>query len=367
MRKTWSERRSDYLTTSLIFVLIAVGFVMLASASSNLGVTKYGDPYYYVKHQALYGFLPGLAGFFITSRIYYRKYLRFALLLLVCTLVLVSLVFTSFGVRINGATRWVALGPLVFQPSELLKLTFILYVAGWLALQAARKRSFFSGLIPFSIVLAFVGGILIAQPATSTVIILMGTALSMYFVSGAKLRYIALLILGVLGILAIVIYLTPYRLERVRSFLTPSANQETSGYHANQALIAIGSGGITGVGYGKSIAKLKYLPEPIGDSIFAVMAEELGFIGGSIVIAAFSALVIRLLILARRAPDPFGELLLVGFACLIGFQAFMHIGAISGVLPLTGMPLPFMSYGGTALAVFMVIGGVAVNASKHVS
>ena len=183
--------------------------------------------------------------------------------------------------------------------------------------------------------------------------------------SGAKLSYLAAAFLGAGLILLLIIYLTPYRWERLVNFFEPEANILSGGFHRNQALIAIGSGGLFGAGFGQSTTKISYLPEPAGDSIFAVIAEELGFVGAGLLILVFLALVLKIFFLSKRAPDKFGELLLIGFGSLIAIQTFAHIGAISGLIPLTGTPLPFISYGGTALAVFMTIGGIVVNVSKY--
>jgi len=207
--------------------------------------------------------------------------------------------------------------------------------------------------------------LLLAQHSTSIVALLMAVAMIVYFVSGAKLTYIASGTLVVIAILSLVIYFTPYRLNRIMSFVRGEADIQASGFQLNQALIAIGSGGLTGVGYGQSTSKISYLPESIGDSIFAVIAEELGFIGVSLMLLVFSVLILKIFLLAHRIRDRFGQLLLIGFGSLIGLQTFMNIAALSGIVPLTGLPLPFISYGGTALAVFMTIGGIIVNISKY--
>jgi cell division protein FtsW len=187
----------------------------------------------------------------------------------------------------------------------------------------------------------------------------------MYFANGAKYSFmLSVVTIGVAGLLT-VSYLTPYRWQRIVTYFKPSENYETSGYHINQALIAIGNGGLTGVGLGQSTTKIKYLPEPIGDSIFAIVSEELGFVGSVAVILIIWLLVARILVLSRKVPHKFGQLLLVGFGCLIGLQAFVNIGAISGLIPLTGMSLPFISYGGTGLTTYMTIAGIIANISKY--
>ena len=358
-------RKPDYLIIFCLAFLVIFGLVTLASASSNLGQIKFEDSLYYLKHQLIYGLGLGTLGFLAAYQINYRRYEKIAAFLLIVSIALLVAVFTPLGFQAGGAERWIKIGPLTFQPAEILKITFILYLSAWLARRGERHKSFHKGFMPLIVVIAIIAGLLFKQPATTTVIIIVATALIIYFVSGAKLRYLAAASLGGIAVIGSLIYFTPYRLERVMSFLQPNANLLGSGYHLNQALIAIGSGGLTGVGFGESTTKIQYLPEPIGDSIFAVMAEEFGFIGSSALIVIFSVLVLKILLLVRKTKDQFGKLLLVGFGSLISIQVFINIAAISGLIPLTGVPLPFISYGGTALAVFMTMGGIVVNISKY--
>lgn len=353
------SKGADSLLVFAVLALIVFGLVMLASASSHLGKTKFDDSYYYLKHQFYFGLLPGLAGLIAGSFIYYRHYQKWALILLLLTLILLLLVFTPLGLRAGGADRWLRFGSFSFQPAELLKISFIIYLSAWLQ----RK----GGFIPFLIIMGAVAFLLLKQPATSTAALLMAAALITYFMSGIRLYQFFLATVIGAGVLILLIYLTPYRWERVITFLNPEADRQASGYHLNQALNAIGSGGLTGVGYGQSTTKIKYLPEPIGDSIFAVIAEELGFVGALGQVALIMLFTGRMLVLARRSPDQFGYLLIVGFASLIALQSFVHIAAVSGVIPLTGMPLPFISYGGTGLFVFMTMTGIVLNISKYTS
>ncbi|TSC82349.1 MAG: Uncharacterized protein G01um101420_360 [Parcubacteria group bacterium Gr01-1014_20] len=361
-----SGHHPDYFLMALIISLALFGLVMLSSASSELGKIKFNDSYYYLKHQAINGLFIGIIGFLIAFKINYQAYKRFALPLLILSLVLLALVFTSLGVKTGGATRWLKIGPVSFQPAEILKLTFVIYLAAWLSNpKNNREKNFWSGFIPFLVIIGVIASLLLLQPATSMVAILIGTALVVYFLGEAKVKFLlAVFGLAILGI-GLIIYLTPYRLERVKTFFSPRSDSLGSSYHINEAQIAIGSGGITGVGYGNSRTKTSFLPAPIDDSIFAVTAEELGFIGSGSLIAVFAALTIRLFWLAKNLRDKFGQLILVGFGSVIGIQSIINIGAISGVFPLTGVPLPFISYGGTALAVFLTIGGVALNISKY--
>ena len=266
----------------------------------------------------------------------------------------------------HGASRWLDLGPFSFQPAELLKLSLVIYLASWLSRKDARQKSFVSGLLPFAAVLCLISVLLVAQHSTSPVVILVVVSLVMYFISGARLGYLAGIVLaGAVG-LGMIVMVSPYRFERVLTFLNPEADSQGSGFHIIQAKTAIGAGGVAGVGYGQSTVK-NYLPEPIGDSIFAVIGEELGFAGSAVLIGLFAFLVIRIFLIAQYISDPFGRLLLVGFGSIIGIQAVVNIGAMSGVLPLTGTPLPFISYGGTNLAVFMTMMGVVINISKYSS
>ena len=360
-----AKRHPDYLIFFCIGFLVIFGLVMLTSASSNLGKTTFNDTYYYLKHQILYGFSLGIVGFFCATKIHYKAYVRFALPALVGSIILLVLVFTPLGIVANKSARWLSFGPIRFQPAEIIKLTFIIHLASWLSGDARRRMHFGKGFVPLLLMVGIIAFLLLKQPSTSTLVMLIVTALAMYFVSGARLRYILALCVGAAVVLMIVIAITPYRFDRIKNFLYPEANLSTGGFHLNQARIAIGSGKLFGVGYGKSTTKLGYLPEPVGDSIFAVISEELGFVGSSVVVGLFLVLVLRIFLVARRAPDTFGELILVGFGTLIAVQAIVNIAAISGLLPLTGTPLPFISYGGTALAVFMTMGGIIVNISKY--
>jgi cell division protein FtsW len=356
----------DYVIIVIFFLLVIFGLVMLSSASSYIGKMRFNDPFYYLKHQLLNGFSVGLVGFIIGYSVYYRRYQNWAFVLLLISLVLLLLVFTKFGLSSGGAERWLRFGPVSFQPAEIMKITYILYLAAWLSSNKLnRRKNLYEGFIPFLIISGLIGGILALQPATSTVAILLGSGLIMYFLSGAPWKYVFVtIVLGFLA-LALLVFITPYRFERVLGFFRYADNQAGIGYHLNQSLIAIGSGQIWGVGYGQSPAKIKFLPDPIADSIFAVIGQELGFIGSATLAIVFAFLIIKIFWLAKNSRDNFGRLSLIGFGTIIAGQAFMHMAAISGLVPLTGVPLPFISYGGTALAVFMTMAGIIANISKY--
>jgi len=358
--------KADLVFIGLVALLTIFGLVMLTSASSDLARLRFGDSFHYLKNQLLHGLVLGILGFLTGAFVYYRRLEKAALPILGLALILMILVFTPLRLEAKGASRWLNFGVITIQPAEIMKLAFLLYLAAWLSKKGGRGKSVEEGFIPFLILTGVVMLLIVLQPATTTAIIIFTSALIMYFVSGARIRFlIATVLLAAIGI-SLLIYFTPYRLERVLTFLKPKTTDELSaGYHINQSLIAIGSGGWFGVGYGNSTTKLRYLPEPVGDSIFAVIAEELGFVGGGLLIAAFGVLVLRGLTLAKKAPDSFGRLLITGFVSLIGIQAFVNIAAVSGLIPFTGVPLPFISFGGTALAVFLTMSGIIVNVSRY--
>jgi len=361
-----SAGKPDYFLMAALCILLVFGLAMLASASSDLGKQLFNNSYYYLEHQLMFGLKLGVAGFLIAYFVPYYKFKNVAFILLLVSMAALVLVFTPLGTAASGSTRWLRLGPLSFQPAELMKLTYILYLAAWLS-NAKFKRStdFQSGLLPFAIISGLMAILLILQPATSTVAILLGAGLVVYFISGAPWKYI----LGIVGIavlaVAIVIAVTPYRRARILGFLHPTQNLQGQNYQVNQALIAIGSGGFWGQGYGQSATKDSYLPTPIDDSIFAVVAEELGFVGAGALVTLFGIVTFRMFWLARRTGDQFGRMILIGFGTVIALQAFVNMASISGIIPLTGVPLPFVSYGGTALAVFITMSGVALNVTRY--
>ncbi len=355
----------DYVFIAFLIILVVFGLVMLTSASSDLAKTKFGDSYYYLKHQIIYGLIPGLVGFFLALFLPLKVWEKISLPALFLSIIFLLLVFSPLGLRALGADRWISIGGIGFQPGEIVKFTFLIYMAAWIGRNRSRAKSVTHGLLPMLVLLGFVIVPLILQPATTTAVLIFTSVITMYFTAGAKMRY--LFWIGIVAAVALValVFITPYRMQRVLSFMNPDADPLGKTYQINQTLIAIGSGGMWGVGYGRSTTKLHYLPEPIGDSIFAVIGEELGFVGSAALIIFFLFFVWRGLSIAKKAPDGFGRLAAMGFSTLIGLQAFVHIGANSGLIPLTGVPLPFISYGGTALAVFLTMSGIIVTISRR--
>lgn len=358
----------DYFFVGLAAMLVIFGLVMLTSASSDKAKEKFGDSYYYLKHQAINGLLPGIIGFTFASLFFYRRWAKISAILLILNIVLLLLIFSPLGLGTKGASRWLNIYDFSFQPGELLKLTFLAYLAAWLSKNQSRGKSTTSGFLPFIFLLGSIAILLLLQPSTTTAIIIFLVSMLMYFASGARVKFIfAAGFVAIFGLLLLFAFGGDnYRIQRIKTFLNPEASDElTSGYHIKQTLMAIGSGGIDGIGFGKSKSKINYLPEPLSDSIFAIIAEEMGFIGSISLVAIFFLLIWRGLKIARASPDNFGKILAVGFISLIGLQVFINIGAVSGLIPLTGVPLPFISYGGTALAVFLTISGIIVNISKY--
>ncbi|MFH1188877.1 MAG: putative peptidoglycan glycosyltransferase FtsW [bacterium] len=358
------HKQVDYVLFAAIGFLIVFGFVMLASASSDLGKIQFNDAYYYIKHQLFFGFSLGVIGFIVGYLLPYHFYKKVAPFLLLSNIVALFLVFTPLGFAVGGAYRWLRIGPMTIQPLEMLKISFVLYLAAWLAnMQKKRNHSVFEGFIPFLAIVGVIGFLLLLQKSTSAVIILMPTALAIYFIAGARWKYIFATIGMGLLVLSIIICITPYRRERIMTFFDPNKDTAGSGYQINQSLMTIGSGGLWGVGYGNSFSK-SYLPERIGDFIFAVVAEEFGFVGSMFILGIFLLVILRGYLIAKHTDDNFTRLILVGFSTILAIQVFVHVGANSGLIPLTGVPLPFVSYGGTALAVFMTMGGIMLNISK---
>ncbi|MEX2054379.1 MAG: putative peptidoglycan glycosyltransferase FtsW [Candidatus Colwellbacteria bacterium] len=360
-------RKVDYFLLSLfLFLLLGIGIIVLASASSDLGKINHDDPYYYLKDQVLLGIGIGSLGFLLGYLLDYRTYKKLAPLILLGSVGLLLLLFTPLGTEAGGAQRWIPLGPFTIQPSELLKLTMVLYLAAWLSSEkrTSREKSFSEGLIPFASMVGFVCLILLFQRSTSAAVIIAVIALVIYLAAGARLSFIGIMMIAGGLLLAAFIIATPYRLERVKTFFDPSIDVQDTSYQVNQSLTVIGSGGLWGVGYGKSIAK-SFLPERMGDSIFAIISEEFGFIGSLVIIFAFLAFTLRGLMLARKTRDKFGKLILVGLSSVIGLQAFIHIGSASALIPTTGVPLPFISYGNFSLAIFMTMVGIMLNVQRN--
>ncbi|MCI5893300.1 MAG: putative lipid II flippase FtsW [Clostridiales bacterium] len=351
----------DYQFLFTTIILVAFGLVMLYSASSSRSYASTGDSLYFVKGQ-LGGLVMGLVAMVACMVVDYHVLVRFSPIVYGIGLVLLILVLIpGVGTTTNGATRWV----FGFQPSELMKFAMIIVVAYYLDSNQKYLGKFFRGFCPCLLILAFVAVLLMMEPHFSATILVGFTTVTMMFVAGAKLKHFGILAVPVAVIGVVMIAIEPYRLTRILSFLDPFADKQGAGWQIVQSLYAIGSGGIFGVGFGKSRQKFMSLPEPHNDFIFSVLAEELGWIGAIIVIVLFAYLVYRGIRIALKAPDLLGRLIVMGVVALIGIQAVINIGVVTASLPVTGMPLPFFSYGGTALTFTLAEIGLVLNVSRQ--
>ena len=359
------KKGKDKIFTIIFFTMVLAGFFILFSASMGLLTRDKADFSSIVLKQFIFG-VGGLVALVAASRINYKNWQRFALPLFLFSFLLALLVFEPhIGFGYGGAKRWINLGSVTFQPSELLKLGFFIYLASWISARKNDIKSFRYGLFPFLIIVAFVGFILIAEPDIGTLGVIAITSALMFFIGGGKLAQIALMALLGMVLLYGLVLVKPHAMDRVQTFLNPSADLTGSGYQVRQSLIAVGSGGIYGRGFGMSIQKFNYLPEPIGDSIFAVFAEEFGFIGSAALIALFLFFLYRGFLIILRASDPFAKLLGVGILISIVIQSFINIGSMVGIIPLTGVPLIFVSQGGSALAIALMEIGILLNISRY--
>lgn len=358
--------KSGKLITFLTFVLVIFGLVVLSSAGVVEGQKKFGSAYYYLFHQVLYGVLPGLILFFIFSRINYKVWRKLALPILIVAVGLLVLIFVpGVGFGLKGAQRWVNFKFFTFQPSEFLKLALVIYLAAWFSRREGQIGDKASSIVPFLFVLAFIGLLLILQPDMGTLALVTIIAVAMYFFAGAKLSHFVAMFLILALLLGALSFISPYRFDRIKAFFNPTQDTQGTAYHINQALIGIGSGGLFGLGYGQSKQKFNYLPEPVGDSIFAVLVEELGFVGGMFLVALFVFFSFVMIGISKNCSSQFGRQLVLGMTVWISAQAFINISAISGIIPLTGIPLPFVSFGSSSLLSLLSGLGIVVNISRY--
>lgn len=341
------------------------GFLIFSSASMGL-LARSGAAAGSVAFNQSIGLLLGLGLLYITSKLDYRLWRKWAFFIFIGAIILNIAVFIpGVGFSHNGATRWINLGAFTFQPSEFLKIAFIFYFSAWISSVRDKARETKYGLIPFLVIVLLLGIIVLLQSDTDVLISIFVAGLAMLFVAGIKWRDIGLLVLICVISLFSLILFRPYIKNRIMTYLNPQSNTLTSSYQINQSLIAIGSGGFWGRGFGQSIQKFSYLPEPIGDSIFAVYSEEFGFVGACLLVLLYLFFCTRGLKIASQMVDPFGKMLCIGIVIIITVQSFMNIGAIIGVIPLSGMPLPFVSHGGTALMFVLAEVGIVLNISKY--
>ena len=347
-------------------ILVVAGYLIFASASLGL-LSKQPIKYSNVAfNQTFFGLFLGAIACLITSHIDYKIYRTYSVFLFVASAIITLLVFVpGIGVAHGGAQRWLSFGGLSFQPSEFLKIGFIIFFSAWMAKVKDKARNFKHGFLPLMILSLLIGAILLKQPDLDTFLIIVFAGFAIFLAGGGRWKYI--FISAVVGIvaLAVISFAKPYVMSRIITFIHPNENALGSGYQIQQSLIAIGSGGLSGRGFGQSIQKFNFLPEPIGDSIFAVAGEEFGFFGTVSIILLFIFFAFRGLKIASKVPDNFGRLMTVGIVIMIISQAFVNIGAMVGVLPLSGITLPFISHGGTALFMTLAEVGIILNISKN--
>ncbi len=354
----------SFLTVTI--VLIVAGFFIFSSASLGL-LAKESSNYSSVAFsQTVLGLFLGTLAMMLSTRLDSKLWKQFALYIFLFGVLLNILVlFPQIGYAHGGARRWIMLGNISFQPSEILKFGFIVYFAAWAHGVKDKMSTFHWGFLPLIVLFGICGGLLLQQPDTDTFLIIVFTGLAMFIAAGGRWRYVFMLCLaGVIG-LTFLAFTRPYVMQRIQTFLNPTADSLGASYQIQQSLIAIGSGGVFGRGFGQSVQKFTYLPEPVGDSIFAVAAEEFGFVGGVVLIAIFVLFATRGLKIASRVPNQFGRLVVVGVVIMIISQAFVNIGAMLGVLPLSGITLPFVSHGGTSLFISLFEVGVVLSISKN--
>lgn len=364
----FKKPKIDIILALTTFVLLAFGLIMLSSVSSVISFENHGYTNFYLYKQLTFA-VGGIVIWYIVQKIDYHIYKKIALPFLIISIILTAIIFIpGVGISVNGATRWINIG-FPFQPSEVLKLALIIFWASWFEDNRKNVNSFKKIFLPFCGIILFIGAMLIKQPDLGTFLVIAVTSITMYFIAGARLTFMGTIFGGAFLAIAALIKAAPYRMERMLVFLDPEKDPLGMGFHVNQALIAVGSGGWWGRGFGKSGQKYTgYIPEAVGDSAFAIIAEELGFIKILIFpIALFVVFAWRGYKIARDCTDLFGKMLAFGITSWIIFQAILNISTMVALVPLTGVPLPFISYGGTSLVMVLLGSGILLNISKNQS
>ena len=351
------EQKIDRVILGLVMGLTLFGVLMVYNASVVIAFRDFADKYYYVRQQAVWALI-GLIVLFLASKFNYQKLIKIATpLMLLTILFLLIVLIPSIGIQALGARRWLSLGGFNFQPAELAKLTSVIFFASFLTKKGKKNNLW--------LMILFLVGLVLAEPDMGTAVILAGTSLSLYFVSGGSL--LALVSIGIVSLLGGLglIFASPYRRERLLTFFDIGRDPLGTSYHVRQVLLALGSGGLFGLGIGASRQKYEYLPEATTDSIFAIIGEELGFIGATLLIMAFLVLIYRGIEVARKSPDQFGQLLAAGIISWIAIQTLINLAAMVAMVPLTGVPLPFISYGGSSMIITLAGVGILLNISKY--
>jgi cell division protein FtsW len=363
--RTTAHSPTATLVATTVAVLNLVGVVMVLSASSVASLTDYGSPWYFFLRQLMWTFV-GIVAFVIAIRLDYHALRRFVRPLLIASgVLLVVVLIPGIGVYVAGSRRWVGTGAFRFQPTELAKLALLLYVAD-LASRRAREIGDWRRVVrPVLLVLAVFGCLVMREPDLGSAIVLVLIVATILVAAGTRPKHLAVIGLAAVSTITLLVIAEPYRRARLLTFLHPFADQSNAGYQISQSLIAIGSGGLTGVGLGAGRAKWNFLPNAHTDFIFAIIGEELGLLGCLLVVALFAAFAVLGTRAALRAPDRFGTLLAAGVTAWVVGQAAINIGAVVGLLPVSGIPLPFVSFGGSALVFTMAAAGILGNVARQ--
>ena len=359
------NRGADLAITIAVLTLVGIGVIMVLSASSIQALSTYGDSYYFFKRQLGWAII-GLFLMYFLSRVDYHYIVRYSKILLLIGFVgLIIVLMPQFGYIAGGSRRWLVFGPIVIQASELAKFALIVYMASYLS-RKSEKLSSLNGLLPPLFLLGVACYLILLEPDLGTAVSIGLTVMVMFFVAGARLHHLGGLTLLSLPLLYYFVMGEPYRRQRFLSFLDPWADPLDTGFHIIQSLYALGSGGVFGLGFGQSKQKFFYLPAPSTDFIFAVLGEELGLMGSSLILVLFFVIAWRGVVIGLKAPDLLGSLLAIGLTAMIVLQAIINIGVVTGSLPITGISLPFISYGGSSLVIMMSAAGILLNVSRQV-
>ncbi|WP_093671843.1 stage V sporulation protein E [Sporolactobacillus nakayamae] len=355
----------DILLLVITCTLLAIGLTMVYSASAVKAAENFGDSFYFLKRQLLFAAV-GVGLMFAVMRIDYHFWRAWAKVGLIgCYFLLVIVLIPGVGLVRGGASSWLGVGAFSIQPSEFTKVALIVFLAKYISEHQSNLTSFKKGLIPslMPVLLAF--GLIMLQPDFGTGMVLVLTCVIMIFIAGARIKhFVAMGSLGLLGFAGLIIS-APYRIKRLTGFIDPWQDPRDKGFQITQSLLAIGPGGLLGFGLGQSRQKYQYLPEPETDFIFSIVSEELGFIGATFVLVLFCLLLWRGILIAIKAPDLFGTLLAVGITGMIAIQIMINIAVVTGLIPVTGITLPFLSYGGSSLTLMLVSIGILLNVSNH--
>ncbi len=364
-RRSFVPAPPDTILFAAVSSLVAIGLVMIFSASSAQAYADHHDTAYYVKRQIVYlviGLLLAAAAY----KIDYRKLKNLApYTLLLCVFALIAVLVPHVGVVVNGARRWVGGGMISLQPSEFAKLGLVVYLAAVLSVRGDRITSLVRGLFPLCALVFFMAFLVLVEPDMGTASLFVFTAFAMFFAAGARIEHLVMIAMVTLPPTVLMVVASPYKRARIFAFLNPWKDPQNTGFHIVQSLLALGSGGLLGVGLGESRAKFFYLPEQYTDFIFSVLGEELGLFGTVTVVVLFIAFAYRAIRIAVAAPDRFGFFLATGCAAMIVIQAFVNIGVVTSSWPVTGVPLPFISFGGSSLIVSLIAVALIMNVGRH--